>query len=262
LKLVTFDLASPYGFFRKNFSTTNALTFAVIPRSACEGLIACIVGLSRTDFPSLLKNSKIAVELMSPVRKMPIKYMHTNEEWWNETLSHYLSGRQFVLQKVRAQIAVPESAEFLVNPAYRIYVDTTNEEINKQLLENLKNKQSHYTPYLGGSSMICSLKFVGEFDYEYISNGEYLPMSSIIPYTGRMPKIRLEKNSTFATEEDLAIHMDNERRSSGTYSVVYATKPGKILVCDKATKPGKILVCDKDIVKVRNGMKDLYIKFI
>ncbi len=252
MKLVTFDVASPFAFFRKNFSTTNALTFAVIPRSACEGLIASIIGLSRTDFPGLLKNSKIAIELMSPVRKMPIKYMHTNEEWWNETLSHYLSNRQFVLQKVRAQIAVPATAEFLCNGKYRLYVDTANEEINKQLLDNLRSKQSHYTPCLGGSSMICSLKFVGEFDYEYVpaNGGDYLPISSIVPFTGRMPRIKLEKNSSFATEEDLAIHIDSERKSSGTYSVVYSTKQSKILVSDK------------EIVKVKNGKEDVYIKFI
>lgn len=245
-----FDVASNFAFFRKNFTTTNALTFAVIPRSAVEGLIGAIIGLSKVDFPDLLKDSKIAVELKSTVRKLNLQYMHINHDWWNETLNRYLNNRQFILQKTRAQIAVPASVEFLVNPAYRIYVDCYNEEINNKLSESLRNKQSYYTPYLGGSSMIASLKHIGEFEYETASNGEYIPVSSIISFNGHMPKIRLEKNTRFATEEDLARHIDNERKSQATYSVVYSVEPGKIWVSSK------------DIVKVDNAKEDVYIKFI
>ena len=247
-KLIVFDVASSFAFFRKNFSTTYALTFAVIPRSAVEGLIGSILGLSRLDFPNLLESSKIAIQLMSAVRKLNMKYMHINHDWWNETLNHYLNNIQFVLQKTRAQMAVPASVEFLVKPSYRLYVDTKNEQINDDLATNLRNKQSFYTPYLGGTSMIASTKYVDEFDYEPApNNGEYLPVSSIIPFIGRMPKIKLEKNVSFATEEDTAIHIDNERRSIGTYSVLYSVNPGCLLVTDRG------------IIKVENNT---YVKFL
>jgi CRISPR-associated protein Cas5h len=248
LKLIVFDVSSFFALFRKNFSTTYALTFAVIPRSAVEGLIGSIIGLSRFDFPNLLESSKIAIQLMSPVRKLNMKYMHINHDWWNETLNHYLKNTQFVLQKTRAQMAVPASVELLVKPSYRLYVDTNNEQINNDLATNLRNKQSFYTPYLGGTSMIASAKYVGEFDYEPApNNGEYLPVSSIIPFIGRMPKIKLERDLSFATEEDIAIHIDNGRRSIGTYSVLYSVKPG----C--------LLVTNRDIVKVENNT---YVKFL
>ena len=243
-----FDVGSSFAYFSKNFSTTYALTFAVIPRSAVEGLIASILGLSRFDFPNLLESSKIAIQLMSPVRKLNMKYMHINHDWWNETLNHYLKNTQFVLQKTRAQMAVPASVEFLVKPSYRLYVDTNNEQINNEFATNLRNKQSFYTPYLGGSSMIASAKYVDEYDYEAApNNGEYLPVSSIIPFIERMPKIKLERNLSFATEEDIAIHIDNERRSAGTYSVLYSVEPG----C--------LLVTNSDIVRIENNT---YVKFL
>jgi CRISPR-associated protein Cas5h len=248
LKLLTFDVASSFAFFRKNFSTTNALTFAVIPRSAVQGLISSIVGLSRSEFPDHLKESKIAVELRSPVRKMNMKYKHMNEKWWDETLSRYLNNRQFVLQKTREQISVPTSVELLVDVKYRIYVDAG--EVNKKLSENLMHKQSYFTPYLGGSSMIASLKYLGEFDYEAAVTNDYLPVSSVIPFIERMPKIKLEKGLSFAMEEDLAIHIDKERRSIGTYSVIYSTRPDKISVIDR------------HIIKVNSGKENVFIKFI
>ena len=184
---------------------------------------------------------------MSPVRKLNMKYMHVNHDWWNETLNHYLNNTQFVLQKTRAPIAVPASVELVVKPAYRLYVDTNDDQINKDLAQSLRDKQSFYTPYLGGSSMFASLKYVNEYDYESTSNNEYLPVSSIISFFDRMSKIMLEKDLFFATEEDIAIHIDNERRSEGTYSVLYSVKPGKILVSDK------------DIVKVGDS---IYVKFL
>ena len=75
--------------------------------------------------------------------------------------------------------------------------------------------------------MIASLKYVDEYDYESASNNAYLPVSSIVSFFDRMPRIRLEKGLSFATEEDIAIHIDNERRSEGTYNVLYSVKPGK-----------------------------------
>src|SRR4051794_40082357 len=107
--LVVFDVASSFGYFRKNFTTTNALTHAVIPRSAVEGLVGAIVGLSIDDYPEKLQSSSIAIELKSPVRKMHMKYMHTNPDWW-QNISLYLQNKT---NSKNIQFAVPSSAEFL-----------------------------------------------------------------------------------------------------------------------------------------------------
>ena len=248
-KLVTFDVASPYAFFRKNYTTTNALTFSVIPRSAVEGLVGSILGVDRERFPDLLKDSKIAVELRLPVRKFNMKYMHVNHDWWNQTLNHYLNNQQFVLVQPRKPMSVPASSEYLFNPSYRIYINTDNKEINNNLASALRNKQSFFTPYLGGSSMFCSIKYVGEYDYEPVTlnYGEYLPVISLIPFFDKIPSVKLEKDVSFATEEDIAIHIDRKRRSIGTYNVLYNVKSGGLLVNDKG------------IIKLENGT---YIKFL
>jgi CRISPR-associated protein Cas5h len=141
LKLVEFDAASTYAFFRQNSSTTNALTFSIIPRSAVEGLIGSIVGLSRMEYSELLEDSKIAVELMSPVRKLNMHYMHTNPDWSNRVLNRYINNQQFMLQKNRPPMSVPASVEFLISPSYRIYIDITSEkkQVKKKILEVRKN---------------------------------------------------------------------------------------------------------------------------
>jgi CRISPR-associated protein Cas5h len=218
-KVIAFDVTSSFGFFRKNFTSTNALTHAMIPRSAVEGLVGAIIGLSRKDYPDELELSKIAIEILSPIRKLNIKYMHTDPKWWS-TISHYLQQTDESTLTFK-HFAIPASAEFLVNPSYRIYIDA-NKNINYCLSDNLKNKQSYYTPYMGTSSMICSTKHVSEFDYQNIRPSKtYIPVSSIIPFSKTIPQIELKKGSKFAIEEDLPLHIDNKRSPQGTYSAVY-----------------------------------------
>ncbi len=112
------------------------------------------------------------------------------------------------------------------------------------------NRQSYYTPYLGTSSLIASVKYIGEFEYDYSGIKDYVPVSSIIPFSGRIPQIKLEKGSKFAIEEDITIHVDNERRPKGTYSVVYAIEPRQIMVTDK------------DIIEIKEKEKIVYVKFL
>src|SRR3989442_16007226 len=81
-KVIIFDVGSSFGYFRKGFTTTNALTHAVIPRSSVEGLVGAILGLSISEYPEKLQLSKIAVEILSKVRKINMKYMHINPDWW------------------------------------------------------------------------------------------------------------------------------------------------------------------------------------
>ena len=156
--------------------------------------------------------------------------MHTNPKWWS-TILRYLNDTDSASSSV-GQFAIPASAEFLVNPSYRVYIDTNN-KINCRLLENLKNKQTYYTPYLGTSSMICSVNYVNQFDYLDTSPRGYVPVNSIIPFSEEIPQIELKKESSFAIEEDLSVHIDNKRRPQGTYSVIYNPDTGPINITNE-----------------------------
>jgi CRISPR-associated protein Cas5 subtype I-B len=116
-----------------------------------------------------------------------MKYMHTNPDWWYNVVSPYLISKR-PSSRLTTQFAVPASVEFVVDPRYRLYFDSQDEDINNDLLCKLENKQSHYTPYLGTSSMICFLKYVGEFDYNKMlmtstNKRDYTSVSSVIPFS-------------------------------------------------------------------------------
>jgi CRISPR-associated protein Cas5h len=245
-RLLVFDVSSTFGYFRKSFTTTSALTHAVIPRSAIEGLVGAILGLSSNRYPDILESSNIAVEIRSPVRKLHMKYMHINPDWW-QNISLYFQNKT---SSKTIQFAVPAAVEVVVEPKYRIYIDC--QEIIFELSTLLKKKKTYYTPYLGSSSMICSTKYVGESDYNRISSSgkDYLPACSIIPFSDRIPRIKLEKELRFAIEEGLPIHIDNQRSHHGTYKVIYSPEPGNIQVIDN------------DIIELHLGQTSSYVKFL
>ena len=63
-KVIVFDIWAPYAYFRKPYTTTTALTFNFIPRSAIEGIIGAILGISYDDIFSKLAGSKIGIGII------------------------------------------------------------------------------------------------------------------------------------------------------------------------------------------------------
>jgi CRISPR-associated protein Cas5h len=249
-KLVVFEVGSTLGYFRKAFTTTNALTHSVIPRSAVEGLIGAILGRQRNEYPQQLQHSNIAVEIRSPVRKLSMKYMHINHEWF-DYISHYLDHRNDRKEGIKYKMfTIPVSVEFLRYPIYRIYVN--GEQFNDELAQRLENKQTHYTPFLGTSSMICYIRHLETTTYKTasFSQNEYVHVSSVIPFFSKIPKVRLERNLQYAMEDGLPIHIDNQRISSGTYRILYSPEMSKIEVADE-----HLIECKIDCMKV-------YVKFL
>jgi hypothetical protein len=102
---------------------------------------------------------------------------------------------------------------------------------------------------LGTSSMIASMKYVGAFEYKKHDSRDFVSVSSIIPFTDKMPLIQLEKGSKYATEEDLTLHVDKERKQQGTYRVLYTLKPGIMKIRD-------------DLVEVKMKQEKVYVKFL
>ena len=221
MTLIVFDVSSSFGYFRKSFTTTSSLTHNLIPRSTIEGLVGAILGLSSSEYPELLQNSKIAVQILSEVRKMNFKQKTIHPDWL-ANIPRYLENKPVTKE---TPFSVPASIELLVNPKYRIFFD--GGRINSDLASMLRSKKSYYTPYLGSSSMICSTRFVGEFEYTRSRKKEEM-LSSVISFSNEIPKISLNSGTKFAIEEGLPIHIDKDRIPHGTYNVVYSPNAGMI----------------------------------
>jgi CRISPR-associated protein Cas5 subtype I-B len=209
-----------------------------------EGLIGAILGLSSDEYPELLKETKIAVQILSEVRKMNLKEKNIHPDWLDKIPS-YLENKG--VSKIPS-FSVPASIEILVNPKYRIYFD--GGEINPKLLRFLSSKSTHYTPYLGSSSMICSTRFVSEANYAKTDEKRVI-ISSIVPFFDEIPRIDLTPDTKFAIEEGLPIHIDKDRNPMGTYKIVYSPNAGKIPIEE-----------GNDVYSVNVGNEIVHVKFL
>lgn len=214
-KVVVFDIWSSYGYFRRPYTTTTALTFNFIPRSAVEGIIGSILGILYKDLSLRLAGSKIGIGILNTVRKIPFSTMHTHTDFWQEMRS-YIECQPV---KKKKQYNTRINMELLVNPKYRIYFH--HPELSEFLADMLASHQTVFTPYLGTSSMIANFSYFGNFDYE-VRKREMAEISSAVPYSDIIPNVVIEKDKTYAIEQNMPGRLNEKRELLFSYSAIYS----------------------------------------
>lgn len=213
-KVVVFDIWSSYGYFRRPYTTTTALTFNFIPRSAVEGVIGSILGILSKDLPSKLAESKIGIGILNTVRKIPFSTTHTHSDFWQE-MRGYLEAKPVKKKQYYARI----NMELLVNPKYRIYFNDL--KLSGDLEDALASHKTVFTPYLGTSSMLANFSYMGTFNYE-VRKKETAEISSVVPYFDIIPNVVLEKDRVYALEQSMPGRLSEKRELLLSYSAVYS----------------------------------------
>jgi len=225
-RVLVFDTWAPFAYFRKGFTTTTALTFPFIPRSAVEGLVGAIIGLGSEEYPETLEHAKIAVRLLNRVTKIPFSMMHTHVDAWKEFGIYLETGSMRISpDKFRARVRV----EFLRDPKFRIYLSHTY-DVQDSIRQKLRKHETLFTPYLGTSSMIANFEYIGEYPYMTVSTEEPVHVSSIVPFIKTAPKIHLENGVTYAFEQNIPIHITANREVTGYFDAAYSPLGSKIKI--------------------------------
>ena len=214
--VVVFDIWSSFGYFRRPYTTTTALTFNFIPRSAIEGLVGAILGIQVKDLPSKMINSKIGLGILTEIRKIPFSTMHIHSDFW-EQMHDYIQSRETTKKK---NYYARVNMELLVNPKYRIYF--SNSKLSEELAGTISKHETVFTPYLGTSSMIANFEYVGTFEYD-VKLKSVSELESIVPYSKNkvLPDIVIEKDKLYAIEQNMPGRLDENRELLSSYSVIY-----------------------------------------
>lgn len=142
MKLVSIDLQSDFGFFRKP-ETNNTLnvSYNVLHKPAVLGLMGAIIGLkgyqTKGELPEYYEKLKDISVGIAPLdhdngnfTKTPIKY--------SNTVGYANKDGNFLTEELT-----------LVAPKYRVFLMLDDSEEQKQLLENLEGGKSEFIPYFG-----------------------------------------------------------------------------------------------------------------
>jgi CRISPR-associated protein Cas5h len=231
-KVLVFDIWSPFAYFRKGFTTTTALTYPFIPRSAIEGFVGAIIGFESAEYPSKLYGSKIAVGILNKVKKFPFSTMHTHVDAWKDFSNYLKTGSMHISpEKFRARVKI----ELLEEPKFRIFF-SHEPDIQALLKSKLQNHETVFTPYLGTSSMLANFEYIAEYNYMTTTGDEPVEVSTVIPFIRNPPKVHLENGKSYAFEQNMPIHITADREVKGYYDAAYSPNASTIKVSQIETQ--------------------------
>lgn len=228
-EILIFDISSEYGHFRKYNTTTSPLTYSIPTRTAIAGVLGAILGMEReiSDgvFPEGVipvqeffskQNSDIAVQIVNPVKKenVGINLINTKTSFYDLTKAG------------RTQIEF----ELLKDLKYRIFVSLIeNSDVFHDLVERIKIKNHHFSPYLGLAQFTANIDFVEKTQAKLFENSkkEYIDIITAV----NLSKIENENPiefdySAMYSANNMPIEM-NRNREVQEYSEVLIEKNGQ-----------------------------------
>lgn len=169
-EILIFDISSEYGHFRKYNTTTSPLTYSIPTRTAIAGVLGAILGMEREISDGVYpegaipvqeffskENSDIAVQIINPVKKenVAINLINTKKSFYDLTKAG------------RTQIEF----ELLKDLRFRIFFGLNGQrEVYRELVDRIKTKNHHFSPYLGLAQFTATIDFVGLIKAEMLEN--------------------------------------------------------------------------------------------
>lgn len=164
---IVFDVSGPYGHFRKPYAPASPVTYPFPPPPTVLGLMGAIVGYGKEEYLSKIgwENVRVGIRLLRSTRK-------------------YRTGLNLRLEpdprKKDSSLRGQYPYEFLIDPAFRIYIAEATDEAMQDLESQLRAGRTVYTPSLGLAQCIANVVFVGAFEAQLLSQTE-CNIASVVP---------------------------------------------------------------------------------
>jgi CRISPR-associated protein Cas5h len=172
MQIIIFELEGKFAHFRKFFTNSSSLSYAVPPRTVVQGIVAAVLGMERNSYYEILSksNANIAIEKISKTRKI------------NQVMNYVMAKNvsEIVRHEKHTQVPIEIIAGFEDNVRYRIYFNHIDEELNLTLLNLLRENKSVYPLYFGAAPFFCKTRFIDSvFSKEELSDN-FISVNSII----------------------------------------------------------------------------------
>ena len=161
MKALVFTVSGNYARFRCPYTTTSALTYTVFHPIAIKGLIGAIMGIRYEDLYEYTKNMKVAIEVLSSIKK-DIQSFNLVPQVKNNGSPNFQSR-----------------VEFLRKVMYRIFI-SDNEDKLVDIERVMRARNYVFTPYLGASEHIAKIEFENLAKVEKVIE-EKVIVNSVVP---------------------------------------------------------------------------------
>jgi len=217
---LSFTVSGPWAHFRRVDTTTEKLTYRVIPRTTVAGLVAAILGRPRDSYYDTFArtNSAIAITPVAPLGTMAIPQLTLPTEEGDIQTADGVSGKTVVDPGQIATQRKRRTFEYVTDPAYRIDLVLDDTETFEEVQTTLEAGQSTYTPYLGKSECLARIDDVSlttvQADSDATAVDSTVPEEHVIPSPGK--QLQMERTPAYMTADT------GGRHTTGFVSYAYA----------------------------------------
>jgi len=206
-RVLVADFFADYGQFKKYFTNLSPLSFPIPPPTAIRGMLGAIMGIGRQEAPEYFADTRIALGLASPVRKVtvPINLIKTTSP------THF---SRFVARK-------PTTVEFVRKARYRLYLHLPDSDKHQGLFEKLSRHHSVYTLSFGNSESLANYTFCGEETVRATESG-HTELNTIVPSQLVRELKNIENMELFTVT--LPLVMNNQRVVERYSEFIYERK--------------------------------------
>lgn len=178
---LSFTVRGPWAHFRRVDTTTEKLTYRVMPRTTVAGLLAAVLGEPRDSYYDTFSkdSSAIAISPKCELETQSIPQLTLPTSEGDITSPTGVSGKTVIDPEVIAEERKRRTFEYIVDPAYRIDVVLDDSETFDRLAEFLHAGKSTYTPSLGKSECLASIDEVTQPTVE--AGGDTEAVESTVP---------------------------------------------------------------------------------
>lgn len=236
VNVIIFDIWGDYGHFKKFHTTASPLTFSFPPPTVMIGMVAAILGIDKESYWDVfsLHNTRVAVKIINPVKKIRtgINVIETKS-----------AGPMFNRIRQRSQIKY----EYLKDAHYRIFFSHDDGGLMERLEIMLREHKTTYTLSLGSAQMLAGFSYIGRYEAQAVTSGEYVQVDSVFPLEANQKAD--SKNIIFAenqryTKEVVSTRMNTKREVLDYKTVLFDMNAASI-----ATKiEGIVKVGDENVV--------------
>lgn len=188
--LISFDIYSDFGFFKKPDVNKMGLTYNLPPKPAILGMVGSILGMSginrqyeinESSKHGSSKSEKSNVKISTfPEYYEKLVHLKTGikpigDFPFNKIINTYNSRNSYFGNEKYENVVIHE--QLLIKPKYRIYLyDQIKQEIITELANRLENNNPIFMPYLGKNEFIACFDNVKSTDdvKQVKTNGEYI----------------------------------------------------------------------------------------
>ena len=249
-KILIFEIEGELGLFKKYYTTASLLTFDFPPKTSLIGLIGALLGFERkTEGLFNLQELKIGIEIINPIRKLHqgVNWLNTKVRGSKAISSSTKNQLSEIMQKssndaygfVGDMQYKPTNIQLLIEPKFRVFVEDNNTKYFEGLENALINQKYVFSPYLGQSEHLATIKYIDLVDSKTINNENpsklekyecVVPVKYILEDNNGNKAIDFESNNKLIIET-MPLKYEKENVSFGR--IVYNKERKPILLASK-----------------------------